>query len=156
VNILPEDNADATALREELREQKGGVHLEVGRFVASEPSLAVAAAAPVRQAGFIPPPEWTALSPAEAVAFVVRLLSRPPARRDGAAAVPQAEAERLAARLRALFSERARFFMSGGGPGGARDGAPDRAQPSPDSTRDFSLFVVDGDRAGLLWGEGED
>ena len=139
MNILPDDAPDAAALREELGEKRGSVHLEVGRFVASEEtSPAASASALVGEFGFSAPPDWTALPSDQALGFVVRLLTRDPS--SDAPPMPLVEAEGFAARIRALFSERAVFFPMG--------------DPLPNATTfESGMLVIDGDRAGLIWGE---
>ena len=95
------------------------------------------------QGGFHPPPGWAAIPPEGALAFVARALS------SGTAAGPRTltrvEAEALAVRVRSLFSAQARYFTTGEA---NREAAADAGVES-------SLFVIDGDRAGLFWVERE-
>ena len=150
MNILPDDAPDAAALREELGEKRASVHFEVGRFVASETSPAESASALVGEFGFSAPPDWTALSPNQALTFVVRLLAREPS--SDSPPMPLPEAEALAARIRALFSERAVFF-----PMGDRHGRSEAGNLLADAaTFESGMLVIDGDRAALIWGEGGD
>jgi hypothetical protein len=127
MNILPDDYPLATALRRELEDKGGGIHLEMGRLVPSENSPPDPL---LGEHGFRPAPDWTPLSPGEALACVVGLLARklPP----GEPTIPRAEAEALAARFGALVSERAAFYSF-----------------------DSGVLVVDGDRIGRLWVEDE-
>jgi hypothetical protein len=138
--IVPEETPAAIALREELCAKRGGVHLEVGRFVPVDPPLGANAAA-----GFQAPPDWTAVADGAAVAFVVRALTSRPSGKEQAPAIPPAEAEALALRVRALFSAHARFFTTG-----------EAGETASAATEDSSLFVIDGDYAGLFWVEREE
>jgi hypothetical protein len=152
VNILPEDVAGAAALRAELNEKRGGVHLEVGRFVPAEPSALSETQPSGGTPAFTPSAEWAALSPADGLDFLALLLSRPSA--PGGAAIPRGEAESFAARVSALFSDRARFFKSADSGLAVANGAHPVAPT--DSMLDTSLFILDGDRAGLLWVEADE
>ena len=143
MNILPEDTPEAAALRDELREKRGNAHLEVGRF---HPSQALAG-----ERGFEVPPEWTAVSAEEGFGSLVRLLAREPG--DGAPTLSGDDVRALAGRIRGLFSERARFFTSGERD---RESSSRVTASNGDAPLDSSVLVVDGDRAGLLWVEGEE
>ena len=139
MNILPEDTPQAAALRDELREKRGSVHLEVGRFLPSAtPPLA-------GERGFEIPPEWTRVSSDEGLASMVRLLARDPG--AGPPAMTFGESQALGERVRGLFSERAVFYTNGRAPSGT---------PRTEESFDSGILVVDGERAGLLWGEDED
>jgi hypothetical protein len=72
-----------------------------------------------------------------------------PSAHDAAPTISPAEAEQLAQRIRALFSAHARFFTTGETGDGS---GPEPAEASEAS----SLFVIDGDRAGLFWVERDD
>jgi hypothetical protein len=145
MNLLPDDSPEVTAVREALRDRRGVVNLEVGRF-AAEDSPAAAASALAGELGFRIPPGWSALSSDEGPAFLARLLAR-----DGATdtpAIPLAEAQTLTARVRALFSDGAAFYPLG--PldlGLVPEGDPPRAGAPFDS----GMLVIDGERVGLLW-----
>jgi hypothetical protein len=145
VNLLPDDSPEVAALREVLRDRLGMVNLEVGRFVA-ESSPAAAASALAGELGFRIPPGWSALSPEEGPAFLARLLAR-----DGDSdtpAIPLAEAETLAARIRALFSDGAAFYPLGPLDLGL---VPEGDAPPAGAPFDSGMLVVDGERVGLLW-----
>jgi hypothetical protein len=143
MNIVPEHIPAAEALREDLFAKRGGVHLEVGRFVPADPVLEAERGSNVegRAPGFHPPPGWVPLNATAAVAFIARALSSG----AGADAPPivRADAEALAVRVSALFSTGALYFTTG------EAGNDSSAKGDTDS----SLFVVDGDRAGLFWVE---
>jgi hypothetical protein len=146
MTLLPDDDPALSTLRGELENKRPSVHLEVGRYTCAEASPKKRASALLEELGFTPPPEWKALSGEEAVAYVARLLAREPLHENGR--LPPAEAALFAARIRALFSEHAVFLTIGDPP---RESAPSLSSGS----LDLGVLVIDGDRAGLLWGEQE-
>jgi hypothetical protein len=132
-------------VREALRDKREMVSFEVGRLAAEDSPTAVASAL-VGELGFRIPPGWSALSPDEGPAFLARLLARD--RASDTPAIPLAEAETLAERVRALFSDGAALYPLGPLDLGL---APDGDPPPAAAPFDSGMLVVDGERVGLLW-----